>query len=538
MTLTDAILPDESKLCVNNVQIVNGTMTISVSSADQKGVCPHCQAISQRVHSCYQRQPSDLPFAEYNVRLDMLVRRFFCDNDRCETKTFAEGISKFIKPYARRTNRLANQQQQVAFALGGNAGSRLLTILGMPVSHDTLIRLIRKVSEPEIHTPRVLGVDDWAKSKGRSYGTILVDLELGKAIDLLPDRTSESLANWLKGHPGVEIISRDRGSEYIKGASDGAPDAIQVADRWHLMKNLRDALERVLETKRACLKATANQPKQEESSGQEKKLNASQKLTMKDKESLSRQEKRLERYKTVKELHERGLYINEIARRLGMARETVKKYIQSDECPTYLVRQSRRSKLDRYMSYMTERWESGCHNGVKIWGEICKLGYSGSRRIVSEWATGMRKSSKSSSCSNPSCVPLSARKASWLLVKQESELTEEDKQSLERMKQADDKVADAYALGQRFTQMIRERQPESLIPWLDDMANSGIDILRQFSKSIKQDLAAVMNALSLPWSNGQVEGQVNRLKLIKRQMYGRAKFDLLRKRVIANPLRC
>jgi len=216
MTLTDAILPDESKLCVNNVQIINRTMTISVSSADQKGVCPHCQAISQRVHSCYQRQPNDLPFAEYNVRLDMLVRRFFCDNDRCETKTFAEGISKFIKPYARRTNRLANQQQQVAFALGGNAGSRLLTILGMPVSHDTLIRLIRKVSEPEIHTPRVLGVDDWAKSKGRSYGTILVDLELREAIDLLPDRTSESLANWLKEHPGVEIISRDRGSEYIK----------------------------------------------------------------------------------------------------------------------------------------------------------------------------------------------------------------------------------------------------------------------------------------------------------------------------------
>ena len=450
-------------------------------------------------------------------------------------KTFAESVRSFIKPYARRTNRLASQQQQVAFALGGNAGSHLLSILGMHVSHDTLIRLIHNVPEPEIHTPRVLGVDDWAKSKGQSYGTILVNLELGKAIDLLPDRTSESLANWLKVHPGVEIISRDRGSEYIKGATDGAPDAIQVADRWHVMKNLRDTLERLLETKRACLKAVANQS---ESSSQEKQLNTPQNLTIKDKESQLRQEKRLERYKAVKELHERGLYINEIAHRLNMDRKTVKKYVLADEFPTYLVRQSRRSKLDRYMSYMTQRWESGCHNGVKIWREICKLGYNGSKRIVSEWATNMRKSSKSSSHSNPSNVPLSARKASWLLVKQESELTEDDKQSLERIKQSDDKVAEAYALGQRFTQMIRERHSESLIPWLDDVARSGIDILRQFGKSIKQDFAAVMNALSLPWSNGQVEGQVNRLKLIKRQMYGRANFDLLRKRVIGNPLKC
>jgi len=156
------------------------------------------------------------------------------------------------------------------------------------------------------------------------------------------------------------------------------------------------------------------------------------------------------------------------------------------------------------------------------------------------WAAKKRNSSQSSHSDDlpERLARWSPRRASWLLVKQEDELTEEDKQALDRMKQADEKVADVYSLGQRFMKMVREHQSESLLLWLEDATKTGIDALKQFAKGIKQDLDAVTNALSLPWSNGQTEGQVNRLKLIKRQMYGRANFDLLRRRVLARPLKC
>jgi transposase len=214
----------------------------------------------------------------------------------------------------------------------------------------------------------------------------------------------------------------------------------------------------------------------------------------------------------------------------------------------------RGSKLTPYMSYIQQRWEAGCHNASQIWRELRDLGFDGSRGLVASWLANQRAKDPSSfahisspdSIAPPNSVappikevvPWSASRASWLLVKQEEELTEDDIQALERMKQVDEKVAEAYTLGQRFAGMVRERQPESLLPWLEDIAKSGISALTGFANGIKQDLAAVTNALSLPWSNGQTEGQVNRLKLIKRQMYGRANFDLLRRRVLARPLRC
>jgi len=266
------------------------------------------------------------------------------------------------------------------------------------------------------------------------------------------------------------------------------------------------------------------------------------KLTKAEKQKLERRVKRQERYEAVKELHEHGVSKSAIARRLRLDWRTVNKYVKAGECPIYPER-ARPNKLAPYMGYITQRWESGCHNATQIWREIRKQGFDGSRRTVSEWATRKRESMQSSGSEADALVhekiaPWSASRASWLLVKQEEKLTDDDKAALERMKQADEKVAQAYTLGQRFAGMIRERQPESLLPWLEDVAKSGIDGLTGFAKGLKQDIAAVTNALSLPWSNGQTEGQVNRLKLIKRQMYGRASFDLLRKRVLVNRMIC
>ncbi len=367
-------------------------------------------------------------------------------------------------------------------------------------------------------------------------------------MDLLPDRSAELVAEWLRAHPGVEVISRDRGVEYIKGANEGAPDAIQVADRWHLLKNLRDALKQMLETRRACLKAAADntdrdvveQKSEELTRATEEPSDTTGKLTKAEKRDLERRTRRQERYEAVKELYQRGFSKSEIGRRLGLDFRTVAKYIKADECPIYSGRRKRPGNLSPYMDYMTKRWDEGCHNATSIWREIRKLGFDGSRRTVSEWATKKRKSMQpsGSDLASEKIIPWSASRASWLLAKQEEKLMEEDKQALERMKQADEKVAEAYILGQRFAGMVRERQHESLLPWLEDVAKSKISALTGFANGIKQDIAAVTNALSLPWSNGQTEGQVNRLKLIKRKMYGRANFDLLRKRVLFNPMRC
>jgi len=565
--LADVLFPAELQLRVDGVEMEKNTVNISVASTNGRSVCPHCYTISERIHSSYSRHPADLPLADYTVRLGMAVHRFFCDNDACEAKTFTERIPAFIQHYARRTHRLAVKQQSVAIDAGGTVGQRVLTILDMPVNSDTLIRFIRNAPEPEVKTPRVLGVDEWSQRKGHSYGTILVDLETHQPVDLLPDKSAESFAKWLGEHPGVEVISRDRGVEYIKGATEGAPDAEQVADRWHLLKNFRDALKRLLESNRVCLKAAAEKAtdeslelKQKQASNidqisnphidshstsaesledkhtQNKQLEATQKLTRAEQEKQARHAIRQERYETVCQLHQQGLSIRGIARRLRLSRPTVRKYIKAETCPMYPEDVKRSSKLAPYMGYIQQRWEAGCHNASQIWRELCDQGFDGSRGLVACWVSKQR--AKDPSMPNPEVVPWSVNRASWLLVKQEDDLVDEDRQALERIKEADEKVAEAYHLGQRFTKMVRERQHESLLPWLEDVARSKIDALTGFANGIKQDLAAVTNALSLPWSNGQTEGQVNRLKLIKRQMYGRANFDLLRRRVLARPVRC
>jgi transposase len=431
--------------------------------------------------------------------------------------------------------------------------------------------MMRNATESEVTTPRVLGIDDWAFRKGQSYGTILVDLENRQPVDLLPDREATSVEQWLKSHPGVEIISRDRGTFYIKGATDGAPAAIQVADRWHLLKNIRETLQRLLETKPDCLKAAAESDQGEQSTTEEtideqpsetetmpamtdkqqtheQSMDEPKELTQSEKVQLQRRKRRLQRYTLVKKLKLQGCSIREIARRTQISRQTVTKYarnnrrlrltVKSEECPQYPRGINRKSKLEPYKDYITQRLKDGCYKATRIFNELRQRGFVGSYSTVVRWVrTEIKSLQVSGSLSPPKeVVPWSPRRAAWLLVKPQEELDDDESLSLQRMLKASDTVACAHTLGQRFSAMIKERDCEALLPWLKDATESGIDALKQFAKGIKQDIDAVNNALRYEWSQGQVEGQVNRLKLIKRQMYGRANFDLLRKRVLFNPI--
>lgn len=223
-------------------------------------------------------------------------------------------------PYARRTNQLTEMLRAIAFAAGGEEGRQLLTRLHMPGSAATLLRVIRQTPLPTAATSRVLGIDDWARHRGQTYGTILVDLERHRPVDLLSDRRAASVSAWLRAHPGVEIISRDRGGAYAEGATAGAPTAIQVADRWHLIHNLADALERAFQPNRTCILRAlgADAP----SAG----VRLPSARTARDHAlSLQRRTARLERFQRVKQLHALGVMQHDIATQVGISRKTVQR---------------------------------------------------------------------------------------------------------------------------------------------------------------------------------------------------------------------
>lgn len=522
-----------------------------VSSTLAAAVCPHCHTKSQRTNGSYRRRPADLPCVGYELQLDILVRRFFCDNDQCQIRTFGERFPSVMAPYSRGTIRLTSQQRQVAFALGGEPGSRLLTILGMPASADTLLRLIRRTLEPATATSNVLGIDDWAKRKGHTYGTILVDLEKHRVVDLLPDRTAAVVKNWLLAHPGVEVVARDRSKEYARGVTEGAPAALQVADRWHILVNLRQMLERLISHLYQELKQL---PEIDGLQGPEPLTERRGHFPRTHSEQQASQASRARRMVLYEEIRGRrlaGQNIRQIADELGLHRATVRIHYYAKSFPERSQRKPKPSILDRFLPYLEKRHQKGCENALQLWRELKAMGYPGSRRQVSQWMqlqrsrpapTTPKKYLKRRRGTSPTPktpaqetgkkerLP-SVKQLAWLLIRDRETLTEKDMMALRRICQ-EPTIERVYSLAQEFVEMIRQRTAAMLDPWLNACQQSGVNNLQTFAEGIKKDYDSIQAALETAWSNGQTEGQVNRLKMLKRQMYGRANFDLLRKRTL------
>lgn len=543
----DLLFPPPTMLRMEWMAISPAGVVFDLRCRKPSACCPSCGSTSFRVHSRYIRTVDDLPMHGRRVRLRLRIRRFFCDHAGCARRTFAERFDGVAEAYARKTSRLTDALCEIGFACGGEGGSRLAAALGMLVSGDTLLNLIRRCPLPAVPEPQVLGVDDWAWRRGRRYGTILCDLDRHRPVDLLAERSAESLSRWLTGHTGVRVISRDRARCYADGCTKGAPQAVQVADRFHLLVNLRESLVRLLDrhvgdvTAAARTAAETRAPpatKEPQVSAPPPTVSAGSPLA-----STAARQRRLERYRQVMDVHEQGVPLREIGRRLHLHRSTVRRFVRAEQFAERATR-SYRHRTDRFEACLRQRWAEGCHNARQLYREVRAQGYRGSycvvRRCVSAWRepaeAGHTPGTKASPKRRGAVARPSSRRVAWMLLGEAADRSDEDQRLVEALCQRCPEIERATSLAQEFGQMVRDRRAADLDGWIARARETGIPReVQRFADGLLKDEAAVRAGLSLPWSNGQVEGHVNRLKLIKRMMYGRGGFDLLRRRVLHRP---
>lgn len=541
------LLANPALLHIEKIVAQVETITIVIKTAGRHASCPQCGQPSTQVHSRYQRSVADLPWEGIAVRLELHTRKFFCRNEACRRRIFCERLPEVVAPYGRKTLRLDDTLTIIGFALGGRPGARAGIRLTLQASARTLLRRVRAEALSQVEGVRVLGVDDFAFRKGQRYGTILVDLEQHRVVDLLPDREAASLTRWLKAHPGVEFISRDRAPAYAEGASKGAPQAVQVADRFHLLKNLVEAFERVVRQQSATLREVARKISPRCLS--EQMMRAEGLLTEPPAESdrrhphaLERQRQnrdiRRERYEAVKQMQQEGLSISATARRLGMHRETVRGFRRAETYPERAPAYRRRGEITKYLEYLRKRWSEGCFNALQLYREIKAMGFSGSkvtvRRHLHAWRAKLLPAGLQRLQALPDFSPPAPRQAVWWLMKAK-ELEPQQQEYVSELLAHSPAINAGLKLVKDFQALLGGKKEQEFDHWREAVKQSELKELQSFSDGLLKDEAAVRAAMTYEWSNGQVEGSVNRLKMIKREMFGRAGFDLLRSRVLHAP---
>ncbi len=547
------LLPDATtlRLAACYVDTTSAQITLLVHSTQASMPCPLCAIPARRIHSRYERTLADLPWADYHVRLQVRVRKWFCRNRHCRRRIFTERLPTVAAPWARRTQRLAQRFVALGVALGGQAGVRLSHDWDLAVSRNTLLRVLRRLPVPDHPTPTVLGVDDWALRKRYTYGTILVDLEQRQPIALLGDRDAETLAQWLQAHPGVQIITRDRSKAYTEGARHGAPAAMQVADRFHLLQNLAEVLDEVFTTHSQAINAVNTALRQQPVALPDGAValpvppKAAPRAVQQ--RAAQRAARRQALYNDVWTLHRAGWTVPAIAGKVGLGQRTIFRYLHTPTCPGQQHRSTYgRSLLTPYKDYLLTRWNAGCRTAMQLFREIQPQGYTGSYAVVAAYASRLRQAQglppgrrspgqPLPQVAEPAAQSLTPRRATWAVLRREETRTAAEVQQLAQLRSQHADVAEAIDLAQDFTQLVRQRQPASLDPWLERATVSTLEAVQRFANGLRDDYEAVKAGVTLPWSNGPVEGHINRLKMLKRQMFGRARLDLLSRRFVRAP---
>ena len=529
----EAVLGLPEALEVVSGDVADQVITLAVISTQQNPCCPLCGRSASRVHSHYRRQLTDMSCAGRRVRLLLHVRKFFCDETTCTRKIFTERLVPFIQPWARVTTRFFQAMEDIGLATSGMLGARLGDRLGMQASWMTILRRVMAHPSASVEQVVQLGIDDFSFRRGRKFGTILVDMQSHNVIDLLPDRQVETAAAWMRAHPEIDLVSRDRGGDYASAAARGAPQARQCADRFHLLNNLGEALEGVLAhhlaAHRNCqAEKTSATPLERSQSKQPPKLSPKE-----AQQKQARREERLAQYQQVVALRKQGFSQTAIADQVGIGHATVSRWLAHDTFPEQQPR-PRKTGLDSHLPFLRERWEAGCHNIAQLYRELVTRGYTQSYESVHEQLVRLLPEGKKNAAKgcNLSPTPLSSRQATFLFLRRSEELEMDEQETLITLRQLHPEIDLAYDLVQQFAHMLRTRTGEQLDDWLEKVRASKIREFQGFVAGIERDKAAVLAGLTLPQNNGLVEGKVNKLKLIKRMMYGRARFPLLRQRVL------
>jgi transposase len=512
---------------IDRVQVQPASVLFEVHARADGACCPACGQRSGRIHSRYTRRVADAVVGGRRIVLKLLVRRFFCAEPDCKAVTFAEQVPGLTSRYARRSQQAAQALQDIGLALAGRAGARLAGRLGLRAGRTTMLRLIRRIPELPSTPVTVLGIDDFALRRGHRYGTVLVDMATHRPIDLLPARDADTVGTWLQQHPGVEVVCRDRAGAYAEAARTHAPTAIQVADRWHLLHNLASHVEKTVANHYHCLTTRHNPPPP---SSITTELPAPATLAPRSDGRLA--ERTRYRHQKVHDLHAAGTSIKAIVRELGLARGTVRRYLratQADDLITQKATGVRPGVIDPWLDHLRRRWTEGCTTITVLNQEIRTMGYTGGYRTLRDRLRPWQEQ-KPPPPSTPK--PLRNRQiVSWIL--QHPDALTDDEHAMLAQVRAECPHLDRLATHvTAFATMLMHRQGQHLDAWLTAVRADDLPHLHSFATGLTQDYDAVVNGLTLEHSSGAVEGNVNRIKMLKRQMYGRAGFDLLRKRVL------
>jgi transposase len=487
---------------------------IAVRASTNFGLCPSCGTVSKRVHSRYWRRATDLPLSGRIVQLVVIARRFRCDAVLCWRQIFTERFSEdVLAPSARRTTRLDCIVHHLGLALGGRPAAIFAKRLMLPVSNDTLLRVVRRRSRAPSDPLKVVGIDDWAWRRNHRYASIVCNLEKRRIVTLLPDREPATAQAWFAAHPTIGIVARDRGGGYGEAAAKALPHAVQVADRWHLMENASraflDAVRKSMRQVRSVIGATTIDPKL---------LTAAERIQY---EGFLRRE---ETNAAILALSKSGIPIKQIVRQTGHSRKLVRQVIRGERNDIFRTRES---SLDVHLPWLDDQWAAGCRNGAELWRRLTAHGFRGSLRVVGEWATRRRRAEKADA-ETLQRIPSARTIARFMTIGRDT-LSKAETVAVAAIEAGVPALVEAREIIAEFHTIIRRKVVAGLTPWIERARAS---LVASFASGVTKDEAAVRAAITLPWSNGQTEGQITRLKLVRRQMYGRGNIDLLQARLI------
>lgn len=547
------LLPSTRLLCLESYALMPDELhlKLTLSSTQAEVPCPICGQSSDRVHSRYTRTLADLPCITFRLTLTVHVCKFFCANPDCHRRIFSERFPEVAAPWARKTRRFIEHLQAIALALGGQAGARLGQHLGLACCGSTLLNQVHSIPLPIPETPTILGVDDFALCRGQTYGTILVNLETHQPIALLPDRNAETLARWLRAHSGIDVLSRDRSKTYKRAMDQAAPTAVQVADRFHLVKNLGDALAVVLGSYRSELKAAEQIQHQQvvtTGSSSEAVVVSPNPLSnpIKDPSEPAQvaQRRRIEQQQTIKHLSAQGWPQTAIAQEVGVSMRTVQRFLAQPDFPAQPQNATLgQSILASYKQQIVAWWNAGTRHSTALMVLLRQAGYTGSKRTLERYlarlrtAQGLPPARVQVTSSLPKVVdlqlpPLTPHRAACLIVMNPAKRGDDDIALLNILKEQHADISLLIDLSDTFLQLLRQRQADRFDDWMMKALTCAIQPLQKFAEGLLNDYAAVKASMMSDVSNGPVEGLNNKLKMLKRQMYGRASLDLLAKRLI------